>query len=188
MRTIYYVTTNKGKVEILNNIMKDSKTRIRFEIIDYDYPEDKSDDSVETVALKGAELCANKFDKEVIVTDTGIFIDALKGFPGVNTAFTIKRIGKEGLIKLMEGVDNRQAEIKVALAYCKPGSKPELFLTVVKGSISEEVRGNLGFGFDPIFIPKGYTKTFGEDTQLRDRLMGYRNSITKFVEWYSKSC
>ena len=186
MQTIHYVTTNKGKVEILNNIIKDIETKIKFEILDYDYPEDKSDDTVETVALEGAEYCANKFNKEVIVTDTGLFIRPLNGFPGVNTAFTLKRIGKEGIIKLMEDMDKREAEVKVALAYCRPNYKPELFLTVVKGSISTEIRGTLGFGFDPVFVPEGYAKTFGEDPELRDRLMGYRNSIVKFVEWYDK--
>jgi len=73
-----------------------------------------------------------------------------------------KKIGLGGILKLMKAVKHRECEYKSAVAYCEPGNKPISFLGVEKGKIAESARGNFGFGHDPIFIPVGSSKTYGE--------------------------
>lgn len=186
MKKIYYVTSNPGKAEILNSIVKDLNPNLKIEQHDYDYPEYKHDDKIETVALEGAKHCAEKLQKEIIVTDAGLFIEELNGFPGINTAFVLKRIGIDGILKLMHGKENRNAKFKVALAYCAPGKKPELFYAETPLVIAEEARGEKGFGFDPIMIPVGFDETLSENIEIRDKVLGYRPAFEKFIRWYNE--
>lgn len=149
-----------------------------------EYPEDKSRDDFSFVAKKGAEFCADKYKKKVFVTDVGIEIKALKGFPGINTGFVLRRIGVEGVIRLMRGEKNRKVRAYLALAYCEPGKKPVVWQGSIKGKISTRARGKRGFGWDPIFIPNGYKQTFGENLDLRNRLFSFRKGILKmYNEW-----
>ncbi len=187
MKTIYYVTHNPGKVEIFNNILKEFKDlNIKFEILEYDYPEDKSMNSVEHVAKEGAKLSANKFNKDVITTDTGLFITTLNGYPGINTAVEINKVGINGIINQIKNT-NREAVCKIALGFCAPNKDPVCFINKIKGTVPIEPKGDNGFGFDSIFTPDGYEKTLAEDTKIRDKLVGYRQNLIKFLNWYSKS-
>ena len=186
MKTIYLVTSNPGKVESLNNILKEINGDFRIEILRAEYPEDKSEGTTQRVVLSGAKWCAKKYNKPVLVTDAGIFIKALNGFPGVNTKFTLSRIGNEGILKLMEDKENREVEWILSLGYCEPGGEPVEFTSSIRGSISKTIRGNKGFGFDPIFIPEGYNVTFGENPELRDSIGPFRDLILKFINWYRK--
>jgi len=182
---LFFVTGNTGKVRSLRNIIKDLGSDIVVEQIKYKYPEIKDDEKIETVAKLGANYCYKKFGKDVIVTDVGLFIDALKGFPGINTNFVLKKIGVKGLIKLMKGIRNRKAEFRLALGYAgKKGSK--IFFASVHGKIAEKPIGRRGFGFDPIFVLDGQKKTFAQDPTLRDKYGPFRICVNKFITWYEK--
>ena len=172
VETIYYVTSNPGKVDVFNRIVSKLDAPVRFELLDYDWPEYKHDESLKTIAEMGPEHCAEKLGQKVIVTDVGIFIKALNGFPGINTAFTLKRIGCEGIVKLMERVKDREVEFRVRLAYCESGKKAVSFSGVTKGLIADKTRGNGGFGFDPIFIMPGHNETWGENPDVEERFFG----------------
>lgn len=155
---ITFVTHNKNKVREFKEILE---PQIQVEQLDYDYPEIRDDDPVE-IARHGAKLCAEKFNKTVVVEDSGLFINALKGFPGVCSAYIHKRIGLSGLLKLMEGIKDRGCIYKSAVAICSPAKLPKAFLGSENGTIAESVRGLHGFGHDPIFIPQGSELTYGE--------------------------
>ncbi len=169
MKTLHFVTQNPGKFESTKNVLGKLTKDIDIEQLDYDYPEDKSDNSVKTVALNGAKHCADKFNKEVITSDVGIFIEALEGFPGINTAVNLKAIGIKGIMDMMKEETNRVVYWKAAIGYCKPGQEPVAFEAQVKGTIPEQPRGEGGFGWDSIFIPEGYNITQAEDPTLRDK-------------------
>ncbi|RLG80188.1 MAG: non-canonical purine NTP pyrophosphatase, RdgB/HAM1 family [Thermoprotei archaeon] len=102
-----------------------------------------------------------KLEKPVLVEDAGLFIKAFRGFPGPYSSYVFKTIGCQGILKLLDGVLDRCAWFKsVSVLIYEP-----FILTgegIVEGIISTEPRGSRGFGFDPIFIPKGATKTFAE--------------------------
>jgi len=187
MNKIYLVTSNPGKVEAAKNTLKELSLDLDIKMLEGEYPEDKSDDTTQKVALSGAKYCAEKYKKPVLVTDVGIYITALNGFPGVNTKFALERIGNEGLLKLLQDEEDRGVEWILSLGYCEPQGEPIEFTASVKGTIAGNIKGDKGFGFDPIFIAEGYDITLGENPEVRDAISPFRTTILKFAEWYKSS-
>ncbi len=155
---ITFITSNKNKVKEFKQILE---PEVKVDHIEISYPEMRSEDP-EEIARQSAKELADKFKKNVVVEDSGLFIKALNGFPGTCSAYIHKKIGLQGIIKLMKGVKNRECVYKSAVACCEPGSKAISFLGEEKGCVAESIRGNFGFGHDPIFIPEGSSKTYGE--------------------------
>jgi XTP/dITP diphosphohydrolase len=127
----------------------------------------------------------------VIVEDAGLFIEALKGFPGPYAAYVYKTIGNKGLLKLMQDAENRKARFWSAIAYCDGGScAPVVFEGEAEGEITVDERvgsGKSGFGFDPIFKPDGCSKTFAEMTLEEKNGFSHRaKAVRKFAGWYKK--
>ena len=120
------------------------------------------------------------------IEDAGLFIDALKNFPGPYSNYVYKTIGLKGILKLMDGVENRSAFFKSVVGLCYNGSI-KIFEGIVRGYITYEVRGEGGFGFDPIFIPMGYNKTFAEMTLSEKNEVSHRGrSLKKMAEFLLK--
>ena len=88
-------------------------------------------------------------------------IPALKGFPGVYTHYADDTIGEDGVLKLMQGIENREAYFVECLSYTEFGKEPICFLSKTKGKIALEKQGEFGWSWDFIFIPEGYDKTLG---------------------------
>lgn len=155
---ISFVTSNLGKVREFRQILE---PEIKVNHIKISYPELRNDNP-EEIAEQSAEMLANKLKKTIVVEDSGLFVRALNDFPGTCSAYIHKRIGLRGIIKLLQGINDRECTYKSAVAYCEPGKKPISFLGEEKGKIAESARGGYGFGHDPIFIPEGSSKTYGE--------------------------
>ncbi len=158
---IYYVTGNKGKVDLINMIYKDMDIEVIQENIET--PELQSLDCRE-VAKMSAEFAAKLLGKPVLKNDSGLVIDELNGFPGALAKYTEDTIGSEGYLKLLEGKKNRRCHWVEALAYCEPNKEAIVFESLSYGTISHEIRGERGDAFDKIFIPDGDTRTFAEMT------------------------
>ena len=180
--TVNFVTSNLGKVRELRQILE---PEIRVNHIKMSYPEIRSEDSGE-IARQSAEELAQKFKKNIVVEDSGLFIKALKDFPGTYSATVHKKIGLEGILKLMKDIQNRECEYKSAVAYCEPGKKPISFLGTEKGKIADTAKGNFGFGHDPIFIPEGSSKTYGEMENV-EHLKKFRRTAVLKLKGYLKS-
>ena len=155
---INLVTSNLNKLKEFKAILGNE---IKINHIEINYKELRSDDN-EEIARESAERLANQLNKNVVVEDSGLFIDVLNGFPSTCSAFIHKRIGLKGILKLMEGSKDRTCYYKSAVAYCEPNKKATSFVGTEKGSISEKIKGTYGFGHDSIFIPEGSKKTYGE--------------------------
>ena len=179
---ITFITGNEHKVKEAENIFKDYD--IELEHIDLVY--DELQGTLEEVALSGAKYASRKLDRPVIVEDAGLFIKALKGFPGTYSHYVQDTLGNQGILKLMEDVSDRYAEFRSVIGYCAPNSEPKTFLGKVKGEIAVEERGDLGFAFDPLFYVPSEGKTFGElTTEEKNQFSHRKNSLMKFIEWYS---
>ncbi len=87
-----------------------------------------------------------------MIEDAGLFVEALQGFPGVYSAYVQRTIGNAGILRLMEGMDKRDAYFKSVVAYVEPGREPIMFDGEVHGQIGFEERGHKGFGYDPSFM------------------------------------
>jgi XTP/dITP diphosphohydrolase len=132
----------------------------------------------------------NRCRLPVIVEDAGLFVDALKGFPGPYAAYAYKTISNPGLLKLMKNVKDRKAIFRSVIAYYDGQSAPVCFEGEAAGRIAhDEIWGKLktGFGFDPIFQPAGSTKTFAEMAIEEKNGFSHRaNAVRKFAHWYKK--
>ncbi len=149
-------TTNEGKRREFSHELKKhgiNAIRIREKSIE-------PQASLEAVAMSSAAYLYAKYSRPLIVEDAGLFVDALRGFPGVYSAYAMKTIGYDGILKLLEGIENRRARFVSVIAYAS-AEGISLFKASTSGKIVEP-RGSSGFGFDPIFMPDGSDKTFAE--------------------------
>ncbi|MDY6965879.1 MAG: XTP/dITP diphosphatase [Halobacteriota archaeon] len=179
MRNIYFVTGNTGKVK---EVLKMAPPEMEIEQIDYDYPEIQVDE-LEQVASHGAKHSSEFLKKPIIVEDSGLFVDVLDGFPGPYSAYVFKKIGNEGILKLMAGEKDRGATFKSVVGYCEPGGNPLLFVGSVDGKISEEIRGKHGFGYDPIFSTG--ESTFAEmGIEKKNEVSHRRRAFEAFLSWF----
>ncbi len=122
------------------------------------------------------------FKKPIIVEDTGMYIAALNGFPGSYSKFVFQKIGNEGILKLMQDKTDRSATFISAIGYFD-GKILLSFVGKVEGTIIEKKIGSDGFGYDPIFLPNGYKKTFAEDYELKKKISHRTKAFEKFCEW-----
>lgn len=178
---ITFVTTNPGKLVEARKLAEPFGISVVSN--DYDSIELQSDDLLE-IAKESAKDAFNLIQKPLIVDDSGVFCEALGGFPGPYSAYIYKTIGVDGVLKLLEGKENKKASMISAVAFTD-GKETKTFLGEVKGEIIPEKRGEGGFGFDPIFVPKGNDKTFSEDEEYKDKVSHRAQSIKAFFEWYS---
>jgi len=161
MKELYFITSNKGKVREATEKLR--PLGFSVEQKNLGYPEVQAD-SLEEVALQGIEYVRMKFHHAFMLEDAGLFIDVLQGFPGVYSKYVFFTIGLPGILRLLDGMKNRTAVFRSVYAYSEPGKKPMIVVGECTGMISTEQRGEHGFGYDPIFIPNGAEKTFGEMT------------------------
>lgn len=182
MRKIMFVTGNKGKFNEARSILEAK----HIELLQNTggYPELQEDD-LEPIASFGAKWAAEKLQIPVMVDDSGLFINALNGFPGPYSAFVENKMGNKKVLKLMEDEEDRTAVFKSVIGYCEPGKEAIVFTGTVEGIISFEERGTGGFGYDPIFEYNG--RTFAEmGDEEKNTLSHRRRALDKFFEWLPK--
>ena len=115
---------------------------------------------LEEVVVKGMEEIKGRGIRDFIIDDSGLFVDALAGFPGVWSAYVQKTISNRGILKLMTGESNRDARFKCCIG-CNINGRDIVVTGVCEGYILDEEKGNGGFGFDPIFTYDG-KRSFAE--------------------------
>ncbi len=173
-QTIYFVTSNVNKVKEIKEALLPHGIDVRH--IELNLPEIQSD-GLESVAEFKAREAYKLIGHAVMVEDTGLLINALKGFPGVYSSYVYRTIGIRGILKLMEGVEDRSAKFRAVIALALNENDIRLFTGECLGRIAEEAKGTAGFGFDPIFIPKGHGRTFAEDYEYKKKVSHRRKAI-----------
>lgn len=156
---ITYVTGNKYKIELAERILNPLGVQILQKKI---YCPEIQDDKIENVSKFSARYAANELNVPVIKNDSGLVIEALNGFPGPYTAYVEDTLTEEGILKLMDNIENRKACFIEVISYCEPNKEPVSFISKTEGEISLEKRGEFGWSYDRIFIPKGETKTLAQ--------------------------
>lgn len=178
-KKITYVTGNWAKIASAKKALEP----LGYEVdnIKMETPEIQADD-VTDVAKYSAKWASEKLNTAVLKNDSGLFVKSLKGFPGVYTHYADDTIGEDGLLKLMEGIEDREAYFKESIAYCEPGEEPIVFEGLTKGKIATEKSGTYGWCWDFVFIPEGEEKTLGcfPDEERWDfwSLDAYKNLVT----------
>ncbi len=183
---IYFITSNPHKVEEVRELAADKGISIRH--LHYEYPELQLD-AIEEVAIASANHIRREKWAEInapfFIEDSGLLIHALNDFPGPFSAFVFRKIGNEGILKLMAGKEGgeRRATFKTVVAFCRdPDAEPRLFIGTVEGRIADRARGDGGFGFDPIFEYEGTGTTFAEmSTEEKNKVSHRSRAFTKFL-------
>jgi XTP/dITP diphosphohydrolase len=178
---ITFITGNQHKVKEAKGIFQ--QFHIELEHVDLSYPEIQG--ALTDVARYGAEYAAKRLGQSVIVEDAGIFVKALRWFPGSYSSYVQGTLGNQGILKLMNDVQDRYAEFRSVVGFATPKTEPEIFLGVVGGQIAYQEKGEHGFAYDPVFIPEGFDKTFGELIRKEKNEFSHRRrSLESFASWY----
>lgn len=181
--SLVLVTQNKHKLKELSPLF--IKYKVKFDTTPHKKHEIRSND-IEEIARIAAKDAFETIDRPVVVDDTGFFVDSLNGFPGSYAGIVLEFIGYEGILKLMAGEKERASTFKTAVGYYD-GQNMKSFTGAMSGSIALEPAGVGGFGYDPIFIPEGYTKTYAELTfNEKVRISHRTKAFEEFLKWYSK--
>lgn len=144
-------------------------------------------EDLEEIARYSLERISINDPRLIISEESGLFIERYGGFPGPYSSYTLRKIGLMGILKLMEGVEDRRAYYKSVIAL-KHGCDLRLFQGSVWGRISQEPRGKGGFGYDPIFIPdEGDGRTFGEMTIEEKNTISHRARAFRMLGAWLKS-
>ncbi len=187
-KVVYFFTGNKKKYEEVKKIVEngtDGKWEVRQ--IKYSFFEIQSH-SLKDVALKkcfDALLFLGQKDLKglCMVDDSGLFIKALNGFPGVYSSYVMDCIGQEGILKLMENEKDRDAYFECVIAIGNPiTNEIKLFNGKCEGKIGHVIT-SYSFGFDGIFIPRGHSKTFGEDKEMKEKVSHRRKALNEAIKY-----
>lgn len=203
--SILFLTSNPHKIAEAKTILKPFGVNI---IASSGKGGEIQSDSVEFVARRSAESAYRKIRKPLFVEDSGLYVDALGGFPGAFSAFALKTISNEGILRLLTRVRvrsrpeerkapgglraraldqqrQRSAKFVCAVAYVDSrGTK--VFRGVVKGRISTRIARGEGFGFDPIFIPAGHSKPFSLMPDVKMQLSHRAIALSKLGAYLSR--
>ncbi len=190
---IVLATRNKKKIEEIRRITEDLPIAIRSLADFSECPETVEDrDSFEGNATKKAVEVCQCTGKIALADDSGLAVDALDGAPGV---FSARYAGEgaddvrnyEKLLAELKGVppDKRTARFACCIALAFPDGKVMTFFGEARGSITMEPKGKTGFGYDPVFLPDGYTRTFAEMTGAEKDCLSHRGKalekLAKFL-------
>lgn len=156
MREIIYVTGNKFKILTAQKILEPLNIKVNAQKIDC--PEIQAD-SIEEVAIYSSKYASDYLKASTLKNDSGLVIPALNNFPSAYTKYVEETITEDGILKLMDGIKDREAYFLEVLAYTEYGEKPVVFVSKTEGTIATEKNGEFGWSYDKIFIPKGETKT-----------------------------
>lgn len=165
MKDLIYVTGNKYKIFTAKKFLEPYDINVIGKKIDC--PEIQAD-TIDEVAKFSAEYACNFLNMPVLKNDMGLVIPALNGFPGAYTHYVEDTLGEDGILKLMEGIQNRYAYFYECLAYAAPGEETKIFISKTEGVLDTKKSGEYGWSWDRIFIPTGQTKTMANfDDDLR---------------------
>ena len=181
---IWMATSSEDKYKEAKEIL--AEIDIDLGRIDVEKIEIQADDPVEIVEYSLRQM--EDDGRAVVMEDAGLFIEHFGGFPGPYSSYVLGRLGNPGILKLMEGVEDRRAHYQSAVAI-RSGDEIRSFKGYVKGTIAESIRGTGGFGYDPIFIPdEGEGRTFGEMTEEEKNVISHRaRAFRKLGEWLASS-
>ena len=184
-----YLTTNKGKFEEAKHIFFDQYGfDIDIKNPDFEVLEIQAESCKDVVAFSVKYAC-EKLGRPCIKSDSGLYIDALGGLPGVYNHDFDTHLGIDKFLELFKNEKNRKARIEDCFAYCEPGGEPVVFTGGGTGTISYEARGNLGRWHDKFYIPDGETKTLSELREIdRDYEAKFWGTAKyDFAKWYKEN-
>lgn len=183
-----FATNNAHKLEEIKAILGNKFQILSLEDINCkeELPEER--DTLEGNSLQKAEYVFNKYKISCFADDTGLEVEALMGAPGVYSARYAgeQRSADDNINMLLynlQGEQNRKARFRTVITLIQSGNMHQ-FEGIVEGTIITERNGKGGFGYDPVFVPNGFSKTMAEMTSMEKNQISHRARATqKLVEF-----
>jgi XTP/dITP diphosphohydrolase len=198
MTKLLLATQNSGKIKEIESILSD----LPFEIISLsklgeenkqwqdlaDVDVEETGSTLKENALLKAQYFVDRTQLLTLADDSGLLVEALDGFPGVKSNRWLDGSDHDcnlALLKKMEKIENRQASFVTVLCLIDPGNKTtKYFEGTVKGMIADQPRGDEGFGYDPIFIPAGFEKSFAQlGVKEKNKLSHRKQALLKLTQY-----
>ncbi len=187
---LLFATSNKNKVIEIKKVLPKEFNIKSLDDIGFIEEIPENENTIEGNAIFKANYIYKKYNLNVFADDTGLEVDSLNGKPGVHSA-RYAGISKNStdninkLLKKLKNTKNRKARFKTIIALIL-NSKIHTFEGVVEGIITKKPKGENGFGYDPVFIPSGYTKTFGELSLEEKNSISHRSlAMNKLIDFIS---
>ena len=175
---IEFISSNRHKFVEIKTRMDECNLGITWVRMKY---EEIQADTTEEISLDSAKKLSSFRGKPFFLEDTGLYITSLNGFPGPYSSYVSKKLGNQLVLKLLD--DERSAVFLTVLTYWD-GRSFFQFSGKLEGKISLVERGKNGFGYDPIFIPKGKDLTLAEMTVEEKNEISHRSrALNKFIEF-----
>ena len=188
-RKLVFATNNAHKLEEVAAILGDQVELLSLNDIGCQADIPETAETLQGNALLKSSYIYKNYHLDCFADDTGLEVETLNGAPGVYSA---RYAGGEGhdaqanMLKLLhelDGKENRKAQFRTAISLILDG-KEYLFEGVIKGEIIKEKRGDSGFGYDPVFMPEGYDRTFAElGNDIKNQISHRALAVQKLCEF-----
>lgn len=180
---LVFATNNKHKLEEIREILGNKFEILSLKDIHFFDEIPETQNTIEGNASQKAHFIYDKYNINCFADDTGLEIDALNGAPGVYSARyagdnCTYEDNVQKVLKKLEGINNRKAQFKTVISLIINDIEYK-FQGIIKGYITENKRGKTGFGYDPIFLPEGYDKTFAELSSREKNKISHRGLATQ---------
>lgn len=191
MRKLIFATNNQHKLEEVSHLIKDNYKIQSLKDINCFEEIPETSDTIKGNASQKSHYIYDKFGIDCFADDTGLEIEALDGRPGVYSA---RYAGEEHnfeknmnkVLAEMNGITNRKARFKTAISLILNGEEKN-FEGIINGVILTEKRGQEGFGYDPVFQPDGFDKSFAEmDLEEKNKISHRAIAVRNLVNYLNK--
>lgn len=189
---LVFATQNPNKVKEIQNQLTDNIELLSLKELGQREELEETQNTLAGNAWQKARFVFQKFDKNCFADDTGLEVEALNNEPGV---FSARYAGAEKsfeanmdkVLQKLKGSSNRKARFRTVIALILGGKEYE-FEGICEGEIIEEKKGIEGFGYDPIFQPKGYNQTFAEmDLDEKNKISHRGIAVKKLIDFLNSS-
>lgn len=197
---IVFATNNQHKLQEIRDILGSEFEIVSLKDIGCDVDIPETGNTLEDNAMQKAQYVYDHYNLSCFADDTGLEVEALNGEPGVHSARYAEGTDHDSeanmakLLSNLEGKDNRKARFRTVIALiqkqdvcpcgCTSIKKVNRFEGIVDGSIATEKHGTAGFGYDPIFVPEGYDKSFAElGESIKNGISHRARAVAKLAEY-----
>jgi XTP/dITP diphosphohydrolase len=178
MTSLIFATTNQDKINEATSILN-----IDIQPLGLEIPEIQSLEP-DQVAIQKAKDYFAQIKKPLFIEDVSLVFHSLKKLPGPYISDFSKSLGNDGLIDLLKEKEDRSATAQTTIVYINSDETITVFKGIVEGSISLTISGDNGFGWDPIFIPKGSDKTFAQmNLEEKNKYSMRRIALEQFANY-----
>ena len=190
---LVFATNNSNKIKEVSNLISNQIEIINLKDIGCKENIIESENTIIDNAILKANYIKNNYGYDCFADDTGLEVDFLNGRPGVYSKRfagenSTDELNMEKLLECMKESNNRNARFRTVIAL-NINNQVITFTGLCEGKILKQRRGNNGFGYDPVFLPKGYNNSFGEMSVIEKNKIAHRSkAVKKLINYLNKFC